>query len=609
MFLPLPALRSVCHRLVRLSVITYRNKSNLAGILACLLFVIFGSLGAVAQSYGPPCIVTQGVLYAYTGEGTIPDPNGDGGSYPVDIYGWTFAVGPDSNLYDTSGNFVGGYFFGVASDRQTILGSSPGLVVLDSNGADGQGLLTGQPNYWPFWNGSSYESKYENIPQYTVFQTASSIWDYYPGNDPSGNDVVISASGASNIFAPPPQNIYISGIAYSLQTFTPTASGTSYSDSVTYSSPTGDTAGIDRYFSNGAPTGGDIWGYIGAQSFTGQYNPLTGVVQIDPDSTVVSVNAAPSGGAPADGKPSYGSWDNVTLAFYYTTQNGDDVYWNAGDSSGDYTLVLKSDNTVVAVHGSETLTGTCDPVSFALNFSGAPDSGELFLLNSAGIPYGLPPGAVFLFGSNGPGATILLKDGSSATPAYSFRQPNGSWGVKYVSLPDGPLLVADEAGNYTAPPYVYASTRGDLIESAVTGWPQTNLHPQQLYINGIPYTLDPSSEYYSGAGIPKSGGATYRPANNSLSALLSWSSNPSFTGSVTATDGQGNPFIGAWDGLATFSNLPSGMTVSVSPLPNGPVHGPPQISINNVPFIYSPTLSAASGLDTYRRCDREYHLH
>ncbi|WP_042725492.1 autotransporter outer membrane beta-barrel domain-containing protein [Chthoniobacter flavus] len=580
---------------------------RLAVYLALAVVLLgFCSLEARAQTYGPPKIVYGSDFVSYTGttDYLVVPINGEDVTLYGDIYDSNWIVDSSYNVYDNNGTWYGIYdpsshqigpqpsaAFAVAADGVTFLDNLPGITVIDHS------PIQGWATAGPFYNGTAYVARLENIGA-TFFQEGSSPWYFYDGS----SNVTFDGRGewpVSNVFIDLAQAMYVNGREYDYETTSYSPGTGSLSENVTYlDSATGETVGITLSANIGGSntlyySSSSIWGYWNGTLFTGSIDPSSGVISGLP--SWVAITFSPATLSSTNG-PALISWDNHLLSYYFTTADGKSVYWNAGDGSGDYTVIVASDDTVVALHGSFSTGGTwTSPGVF--NFQGAPGTADILALDSNGdlLPGELSLGMTFLFGSDGPGHNIV-GTGASMSTVYTFRRP-ASWGVKYANLSDGVYLVQDENGNYTAPPYKFQAASGETMINAIGGWPATNIYPQQLYINGIICAMVSGSQYDSGAGFPRNGGVSYRASAYDLTVVLSWNwvdASTGFQGFVTGKYGQSSSFQGNWDGLIGFTNVTNGAIVSVSPPSSVPTDGnPPQIAVNGSALKYDSLASAA----------------
>jgi len=590
-----------------------RSGGNFICVVLLVLYFV-GRQDANAQSWGPPVIIVYGQAYIFSGG----DPGYNLG--PCDNYyapnGDSLQIDENYNVYE-DGFYVTHYNWGswtfdnpsfVASpDGRYLYGVPAGLTVV-TNYQTSSVYCNGYiyPSYNYFYSGSNgtfYVAKYPNFPTDVLFQIDSS--PYYIYNSP-GQELVIDESGgtwpAPNLQSTPPQTVYVfdsgdsTSAAYSLQSIS-TSSGEGWISEQDnyYTTVTGanQQVNIQRYFNNGSFSG-SISGYSDQNHyFSGSFDPIAQQVSaITPGNIEVSLSTLGKGNPQG---PLYISWDDTLLLYQATDSSGNDYY---SDSSGQSTVVI---NNGSATSGNNPAQGQ---ISGSYNTSTSTFSisdPDFFALDSSGNPIGLPPGLTLLFGSGGRGQQMMGNDGTIYTPNYSYRRPDGSWGWKYTNapngnpLPSGIFLVLDEHGIYTAPPYAYTAGN-EVVENAISGWPPTNLYPQQLYVNGIPCPLVPSSEYDSGAGLPRSGGASYYSPNYALTVVLSWTwdATNNFQAFVTGKYGQSSGFKGNWDGLSSFTNLTNGAIVSLTPLPTAPNDGnPPQVAVNGSALTFNSGATAA----------------
>jgi len=436
------------------------------------------------------------------------------------------------------------------------------------------------------------------------YQSGSSPYYWFPGNFNNGNIVLNDTNGwpPTNISGPP-STLSVNGEIYTANSMSPSTSGDEGYGSTTYYQGPGENEYVQIGWNlyDGIGQTSYIWGSVGANSewFSTTLDPNTLQIGAGVPGDI-ALSFVQSTGSPAQG-PSSVSWDDTFLSFIYTSPDGKDYYWAPADANGECSAVVAPGDSVLAVHGSESLNGTYNPTPGAFNFSGAADSGDIIALNLNGVPYAgeLPVGLTVQSGSNGPGQQILGGSGTSYTPpAYTYEGPGGTWGVKFVSIPDGVYLVQDENGNYTAPPYSFVGEVGDTTVNAISGWPVTNIYPPYLYVNGSLCTLNAASEADSGgnpsANSPRTGSASYTTPANEFTVTLAWTWTSQFQGTVQISYGPGSTFSGTWNGLSIFAGLPSGFTAATTPPTSGPQTGPPQITLNGVRYTYSSSLSGSN---------------
>lgn len=324
--------------------------------ICAVMLSLFITSQAFSQTYGPPNIEYNGVLYNYQSAGTDPDGN------PCDIYNARFWVDSGGGLHDTGGTYYGPSFdyvnggdwggaFAVAADGVSILGVPNGLVVLGYDGTIA-GFVTSTFSNYPiplFSNGTTEVAKY--FPTGPMYFWAGSSPVYWYNGDTTSDFVVDARNGwpASNVFGgSPPQQVYINGQLCNLYTTSLNVNNAGSNSSATlsyyYQNAAGDTwAQIGLYSLGGsnvsASAGGSIslslhGAYLGSSSI----DPLTWQVGTLPSNVAISFDGASSGG-PSQG-PVLVSWDDNLLQFYYTTQDGKDLYWATGDANGDYTVIV-----------------------------------------------------------------------------------------------------------------------------------------------------------------------------------------------------------------------------------------------------------------------------
>jgi hypothetical protein len=507
-----------------------------------------------------------------------------------------------------------GLIVALESDGQTFAASanSAGSSISVRSTYQITGLWNGNAWVYPdltFTVNGIYYADFLSPTDSLVFEIDSSPTYLYTGN----NNLIDETGGTwpqSNIMPNPPGIVYVldssdtSSPGYSLQGIQVSFGQGWYSEQDNYSSGSQQVT-IQRYYTNGMYSGSvsgdsDLGNY-----FSGTFDPVQlQFSNISPTSIQVSLSqmGGSGGGGPGGGSgtppprqgPLFISWDGALLSYQSTDSSGNDYY---ADSSNQWSVTIN--NGSVTSGTSPSYGGISGSYSTATSTFSVPDS-DFFALDSAGNPIGLSPGLTLLFGFNGPGYQIVGNDGTAYSPNYLYQRPDGSWGLKYSSLPSGVYLVQDEHGIYTAPPYAY-SAGNEVIENAISGWPPTNIYPTTLYVNGIACSPIANSQYDSGAGLPRTGGSSYYAPDYDLTVVLSWNWNAGtgFQGFVTGKYGQSASFKGSWDGLSNFTNLTNGAIVSLTPPSNAPADGnPPQVAVNGSALTYNAGLSG-SGVDVY----------
>jgi hypothetical protein len=131
-----------------------------------------------------------------------------------------------------------------------------------------------------------------------------------------------------------------------------------------------------------------------------------------------------------------------------------------------------------------------------------------------------------------------------------------------------------------------------------------------LYVNGNYTTIDNSTLAITGSGQNQSGMITYYVQPTSIwgsagYVTVNWYWNPGgFGATESGSFGAFSYFNGTYDGVL-FGNLPSGLTISMTPPRYSPATGPLQIDWNGVLLTYNPVASSAStsntnGADVYQ---------
>lgn len=528
-----------------------------------------------AQYYGVPNFVVDGNMYGFVySDGSFVAP--DGTVYAADIYTGGYFYPGSFVLYDSGGNPVD--YTMVGADGYTPLGSSD-IIILSNDTSSG------------FWNGFAYVSYW--APGAGYIQTGASPFYWYDGNP---GFVLDKRNGwpPSNAYLPPvpPSQVYVNGVQYNGAGTTISAGGASYSQTTYYQGPANNYVEIQENAYNDGPAQSFIWGTAGSngETFSSTLDPSNWSIGAGVASDLAITFNAP-GGTASYGPPMV-SWDGNLLRFYYTTSDGKDLYWNAGDANGDYTVIIAQDDSVVAIHGTISVTGSCDPSTLALNFGGAMGTSNLFAQDAIGNPLGLPAGLTVLVGTGGFGDSILLSNGTHS-PTYTYRRPDLSWGKKYVGLPSNYwFLVADNAGNYNS--QLYITQDGEMVVNATSGWPLSNAYPTQIYVNGVACPLHWDTNYVGGTGQNTSGGASYISADTTKTIILSWA----WSGGATWAWSM-NSHNGAWNYGGAFSNVPTGTSIHLDPPPTAPSYGPARLKLNGTELTFLGLASQDAGADVY----------
>lgn len=592
------------------------SRGRILNIAICVMVYFCVVNKGDAQSFGPPNIYYNGQIYIYSY--TADDPVNPGTSYDyyytpdgqnqIDIDQNHTVTGWGSVNYDPgSQTFNGAALVAVGSDMRSFLGVPPGLLVIFNNGI-GQiynGSNWQSPDYYFTTPNGINVAQFENISNGSIFQVGGS--PYYIFNTQLTLDASSGMWPPSNIFPAPPQTVYVlaSGDAaatvFSLGGSSASSSTGYYAEELDYRDQAGNfDLTIHRYYNMGSYSG-DVAGVVdGNQYFTGSFDPIglqfnsySGSIQI----SLSSFSGGPGGGggAPPRHGPLYISWNGVLLNYRSTDASGTDSYAGGFNS---VTVTISASNSVAGYNPSYgSIGGSFDPNATIFNTSDP----NFFALGADGNPIGLPPGLVMYFGYSGIGRSLLIANGSSASPSsanYFYQRPDGTWGVEYTGLlANSKFLVSDSVGTYNSQIYLTQNTTNqNQVINAIPGWPPTNIYPAQLYINGIVCTKVAGSQYDSGAGLPRNGGVSYRASAYDLTVVLSWTwdAATNFHGYVTGKYGQSASFKGNWDGLSNFSNMTNGAIASVTPPSPVPTDGnPPQISVNGSALKYDPLASAA----------------
>ena len=326
----------------------------------------------------------------------------------------------------------------------------------------------------------------------------------------------------------------------------------------------------------------------------------SGVWGMDENGNYISVSFSSPSAAPQFGPPSI-TWSGTAFLFSGTS-NGADIYQNSG-------VQIAICGTTVTVSGiGSPVTGSYDPQSYQFNFNGNPAMQSFAAQDAFGNLLGTPTGLTLIFSGtqSGYGQSIQLANGAVLpgpnTVVYNFQRTDGKLGVKYVDAsltPGGLLVVSDSSGTYSSPVYRYSPPGGDFaLQTGSNGaWPASNLYPPQLYVNGHYSSFDATSvstsgiQYYNpdGWGAPTQGVPQYvsgqgsyhvQPGGETFTLSWLWNFTSGFTAMVSGSYGAFGGFSGTWDGGNIFSNLPSGLTISVTAPPLSARYGPPQIDWN-----------------------------
>lgn len=131
----------------------------------------------------------------------------------------------------------------------------------------------------------------------------------------------------------------------------------------------------------------------------------------------------------------------------------------------------------------------------------------------------------------------------------------------------------------------------------MSGWPPSNAFPAQIYVNGTSCALNWAVNTVGGPG-QTNGSAPYQSSDGSISITLSWNWNTG-NGQVSWTWSDGTGDTGAWDGVSTFSNVPSGMLISLNPPPANPSYGPYALAWNGTSLAFNGGASQLLNADVY----------
>jgi len=643
--------RSIVWLLVRPSHGIHPAFSGVVRLKNCSLALALGlvlTLSSQAQSspaYGPPAIAAAGLLYAYSSTGTDPNSNlacdfyvAAAGKIEVDQHNnLTVLAGPyllqtatynpaGPAFYSTNSNQLSAQFVPVSADGSSFLGLPVGITVIANSPVgsmsmyDSSGTLSWKTSdyYYGVTSGAItiYYTKFMNLSPPFVFQVGSSPMYSYSASAATAELVLNQSSGTwppSNLFPTPSPTIYAivsgdtSSTAYSLTRANYIPGSTSYGQQFTYCDVNGNYgATLQLIYNFTGPMTGSVTGQAdGSVQYTGTFDPSSQTFSNISDPTVqvslspISGNGGPGGNPPPPQRlgPPYISWDGTVLYYQTTDNSGNDYYSGA---SNTITVTISNGSTVSGQSPSGAIAETYSTTTST--FTG-PDN-NFIALDPSGNPIGLPTGLTLLLPSAGIGQSLSLSNNQNTVQAsvnYVYQRPDGSFGVKYVSLPANYwFLIADATGNLNSQIYVTLDTSTqDAIINAVSGWPPSNAFPSQIYVDGTACPLNWGSNTIGspGTGIYQ-GAAPYTSADNSLSLTLTWTWNNT-NGQVTWAWSDGNGDSGSWDGVSTFSGVPPGMTITLDPPSSAPQQGPPALAWNGTTLNFDPASSQLLNADVY----------
>jgi hypothetical protein len=528
--------------------------------------------------------------------GQVNDPSGWLASYDPTDYVFTAGSGLGAVTANTL-SFLTVQNNVTTSDIVVVTTSGTLLVAADSSNS-------WQPDAWYQNIDGNFVFEFLSVPQYDCFSFSEAPGWYYN----SGNLLSIDTTSGwwpGLLYGLPPQQVYINGESYIQHTDTPSGGVGYYMEAITYINPNNQNQVlIDRYFNyNSSPQGsGDISGTVdNTTPLNGTFDPNTLAVSLVQTGIGVSFSRPP--GTPAHGPP-YIAWNQYLFSFSYTDLQSFDHYYSVALGQANGAVLIGADDSV-SVSGPYATSGSYLPQpNHQFNFNGDPNMAYFFALNSCGNPFPneLPGGITVIYGANIQPPQIIGGDGTLYSFSYNYGRPNGTWAWKFTALLNQVYLAQDANGGFTSPPYVFSGADETFNESP--GWPDTNLYPQHLYVNGLICTLNPASETDSGGdpttGTIRTGSASYTVGND-FTVTLSWTwnsgSTPPFSAQIQISYGTvGGTYAGTWDGLSTFGGLPAGFTASVTAPSGSPHYGPPQINYNGVAYTYSGNTSQGANV-------------
>ena len=607
---------------------------------AMLAFAVLWALAASAAAQGPTCgppkIAAGGALWSFSSSFTPDD-----GSASTDFYyqpGGGFAIQSDAQVFSLDGNgnqsvLIGSY----SGSRFYDTGGSPmaNMAPVDSDGnfADPDAGVTvivsgdyGVPHLLQWnnsdsldritsWNADLYFQRNDGawVAKFLAFPVCTfQVGDSYGGNasppyNYSGYGTPFSNVGGdgwpSPGFGAPPDTMYVNGQALVQSGFSKGGSAGNYSESFGYQSP--QNASLVASFTRSLSLGDDgnpvSSGTVTGSGMTGDLNPYTmGVMSISSSGPPGSISFSLPAGTPTHG-PAVVIWGVNSVSFRYAAWIGSDVYWDSG--SGKMVVIGavigSSGSYPVSAYGDGSMwSGSYDPSTGKFS-EGSP----LAALDAWGNLTGTPPGVVAFFGADPGTVSLNSADGSTPSPAYSWRTSGGAWAVKFVSVPARPFWVYSDGGSSGV--YSYrGEAGGDLIVSTSGGgWIYSNIHPQTIYVNAVafgkgedyPDTDTNPSSGHGGAAYSAGGGKTFSLTWSLNGSISAWSGTWSYSedgGSTEAASGNwdgGNGFGGQWP------------VISLSPPSTAARFGPQRVAWDGSIFNYNPLASfMAGGNDVYQ---------
>lgn len=309
--------------------------------------------------------------------------------------------------------------------------------------------------------------------------------------------------------------------------------------------------------------------------------------------------------------PHYGpaqvSWNGTSARFSYTDiNNGIDVYNTlTNGESAPFQVTIDSNSLVTVIGTQPNLSGTYNASTYQFNLNG----GTLLAQDATGNLLGTASGLVIYSAAPWSGSVLLAggnsSDGDYSTwggAIYKFKRNDGSYGIKFLGIPQGSLFIVQNPDGTVSPYYRYSENSGDFILNTVAGegFPSSSIWPRQLYVNGHYTALDASSEVVLNGGYTRQVSYHVQPGGETIT--VNWSGN---SGAVVGSYGSYGSFLGTWDGGNLFGSLPNGLVITTSPPSYIARFGPPQIKWNGVELVFDPLASAVSasnpqGMDIYR---------
>lgn len=646
----------------------------IAGLwLTALLWLLNAQGSALAQQNGDPsAFLGSDGLYNFSSNGTLQDEYGN--SYGGDFYqGVSSNNSGNQSLIDGGGNLWGityyddgqGYgvqphfsetgvtynpnntpqfssppYVAVTTDYRSFVGLPPGVTV-DSNYTLGS-LFDGSNYYYPAYsftnpNSGTVVSVFLNLPTDDVFVIDASPYYLFNGSGLSLDQSSGTWPSSNNLFpAPPPNPVYTlvagdaSAVSYTLGVVNVSSGAGWYTEELDYFDPSGNyDLTIHRYFNNRSYSG-DVSGTAdGWENYSGTFDPINVVFSnISNPDIQISSSTLNNGGNLRQG-PIAISWDGTLVLYQSSDGSGNDYYQdgtgnvnvtiNGGSSTSGYNGLRNS--SISGTFNSSTSTfSVVNPLTHIrdLNF---------FAFGTDGNPIGLPPGLILIFGSQGPGAAVIVSNSDPQigglfimNPNFTYQRRDGSWVTKYslsqseaegynrTVLSGWDLIIADATGLFNSPPYITNDTSNqDQVINAVSGWPLSNAFPPQIYVNGAAYQINwltdsMSSSITSPFLGTASGGVDYYGPGSTSPIMLTWTWNRGFVSwNLMFTAGPLVNISFPFDGVNTFSNVPFGWAISVNPPPAGPSQGrPASVNWNGTLLTYNGTASVLDSGDVYQ---------